>query len=877
MTVLYAVLAFTGLVLWGIVSHLDKRLKRFGPHALAWRWLSAAAWHGNPVTDRRWTRPGTKALTAIQPHRRCYLPRWQHALWRMQYTIVTVLMCAGLVFQYHRTLDYLEITAVAGAGFGLWHGRSWLQTYEHRRNYVTPAHTRLAPIAGVPLANKPESWIEVAKDRRYAKLTWPKHARLPSPPEREAFADAAASTLGMVGATRTWRVTGGPQIELCLRAAPALDADQKAIAYAAGAVGDFLKEVKVKALAWEQAGEEPPEDAGVAWRLRTFEIRFERDKRLTLPASRDAIRIHLGTQLYNDPGILRAEWNVATQVVTMSKRPVLPSRVPHRPADPGILERFFAGLSVIVYGSDEDGNPAAYQLSHTDAPHKLVTGGTGTGKTVTMRVLMLDAARQGFEVRGADPKRVEMRGLRGWPNITRIATRVPDMIALVEDTYFDMLGRYAAIEEGRARREDFQRIVLFIDEFLMFGMLINDWWAEERLRLGGQQPKEHPVMRKVRSLVVLSRGANMNLVVATQRSDAEIFPEGVRDSIGARLALGRQTKESALMMFGDATVGRDIPLQSQGVGVALAPAGPVRVKADWLPDPADWPDRFNPEDGDPDEQRALLLAMLPPGSTWDGPLPYQPSEPGTGAGDGGARITVGRADVRLLYFVGKALSTRDAHLTDASTGGAPADGAEAARYGWHPGPDGTVKPSGTWIGCVTAAGGDRRVYLHPDRAIEISRRLAGPLGVPFPHTRTQLDAALRASALLETETVGGKQRYTVRRQLPGNDLPGDDRQRVWDLPAREILASHDDTDDLAVEALSEAIQGMPVREAHDLGEGTRIILVGDDGQARPATVQFINTDGGDLVIDYSPDGGPPGHIRVQPGQHIRLAAEDAGT
>src|ERR1700721_1444641 len=109
---MYALLGLLGLVavfaLSGVAGHIDSRFRKHGPHALAWRWFTASAgWHGRPVTNRGWTRPGTKALTPTgHAHRRWYLPRWQHALWRTQYTLVTLAACAGLLFRPSGTLDY---------------------------------------------------------------------------------------------------------------------------------------------------------------------------------------------------------------------------------------------------------------------------------------------------------------------------------------------------------------------------------------------------------------------------------------------------------------------------------------------------------------------------------------------------------------------------------------------------------------------------------------------------------------------------------------------------------------------------------------------------------------------------------------------------
>lgn len=202
----------------GVAGHYDSRLRKHGPHALTWRWLTASAgWHGRPVTNRGWTRPGTKALTPTgHAHRRWYLPRWQHALWRIQWTLVTLLTCASLLFRFRRTAEYLAVTAVAGAAWGAWRTRAWAQDYGHRKNYVKPLHARLASDAGIPAANKPESWLEIPKDRSHAVLTWPKGAPLPKPQERDGIASVAASTLGLSGAVVKWQFTG-PQLKLHLR------------------------------------------------------------------------------------------------------------------------------------------------------------------------------------------------------------------------------------------------------------------------------------------------------------------------------------------------------------------------------------------------------------------------------------------------------------------------------------------------------------------------------------------------------------------------------------------------------------------------------------------------------------------------------------
>jgi hypothetical protein len=203
--------------LCGIAGHLDSRVRKHGPHALTWRWLSGEAWHGKSVTNRGWTRPGAgKALTPTGfAHRRYFWPRWQHALWRCQWTLVVLLTCAGLLLQPRRAAAYLGATALAGAGYGVVRARTAAGDWSHRKNYVKPLHVRLAGTAGIPVANKPESWLEIPRDRSYAKLTWPKNAELPKPQDRQAIEMVASATLGMKGARPHWGFTG-PRLTLRL-------------------------------------------------------------------------------------------------------------------------------------------------------------------------------------------------------------------------------------------------------------------------------------------------------------------------------------------------------------------------------------------------------------------------------------------------------------------------------------------------------------------------------------------------------------------------------------------------------------------------------------------------------------------------------------
>ena len=217
MLLLLLALAALGLfILAGVARHLQARLRAHGIHALAWRLVTGEAWHGKAITDRGWTRPGRRTLTQTgYAHRRWYLPRWQHALWRLQWILAALLTCVALLVQPRRTTDYLAVTALAGTGYGGVRARTAIQNWTHHHTYVKPLHARLAGAAGIPVAARPQSWLEVPRDRTFAVLTWPRGSELPKPQEREQIASVAAATLGMGDARPTWQLTG-PRLKLKL-------------------------------------------------------------------------------------------------------------------------------------------------------------------------------------------------------------------------------------------------------------------------------------------------------------------------------------------------------------------------------------------------------------------------------------------------------------------------------------------------------------------------------------------------------------------------------------------------------------------------------------------------------------------------------------
>lgn len=214
-----------------------------------------------------------------------------------------------------------------------------------------------------------------------------------------------------------------------------------------------------------------------------------------------------------------------------------------------------------------------------------------------------------------DPKRVELIGLRDWPNVQIVATTVEEQIATILRAWDLMEERYAAIADG-ADEEDFELIVLVVDEFAEFSRRVAQWWTRVKVR---GMPTVCPVMDKFDSLVRLGRTARFRIAIGLQRPDVRFFGESgeSRHNFDSRLSLERLSADGSRMMWGS-SIGTSLP----GVrGRAIACTSEDRaceIQTYWVPDPRRAQD-------DPAERR--VLSRLRPGHADHGRLAVVIPEP----------------------------------------------------------------------------------------------------------------------------------------------------------------------------------------------------------------------------------------------------------
>ena len=177
------------------------------------------------------------------------------------------------------------------------------------------------------------------------------------------------------------------------------------------------------------------------------------------------------------------------------------------------------------------------------APHALITGVTGGGKTYFLQYLINELKRKEAIVKIIDPKRSDLFKLRTVLGEQDVAYATGKVMQMFRQTIEEMEGRYKRMDKA-PMGADYETIgekpiFLIFDEFIAF--------IE-----GLTEAKNHQELMSYLTRIVLEgRQAGVFLVFATQRADAKYLSGAIRDNLGLRLSLGSLEKSGYRMTFGD--------------------------------------------------------------------------------------------------------------------------------------------------------------------------------------------------------------------------------------------------------------------------------------------------------------------------------------
>ena len=215
---------------------------------------------------------------------------------------------------------------------------------------------------------------------------------------------------------------------------------------------------------------------------------------------------------------------------------------------------------VLVLGESLLG-PVTVNLANI--PHILLGGSTGSGKSVLLKLLLMQALRKGAEVCIAD-----FKGGVDYPKAWRQRCRM----CFTEDDLLYTLDQLAAVLEYRKERlsdtgckdldayneaagENLPRLVFACDEV---AELLDKTGRskEDRERLG-------KIENRLATLARLGRAFGIHLILATQRPDANIIPGQIRNNMDFRVC-GRAESVLSQIILDNSSAAEQIPKDARG-------------------------------------------------------------------------------------------------------------------------------------------------------------------------------------------------------------------------------------------------------------------------------------------------------------------------
>lgn len=216
-------------------------------------------------------------------------------------------------------------------------------------------------------------------------------------------------------------------------------------------------------------------------------------------------------------------------------------------------------MSFVVGVKEVDGNILYLNLGgpfegmEQHAPHTLIAGATGSGKSVLLQNLILDICATNSPLLAKifliDPKfGVDYQHLENLPHLTEgIIIDQQRAISVLEYLAEEMDRRYLLFREQRVNNlRDFNAKVS-ADEKLPLLFLIHDEFAEWMLI----DTYKNSVSSIVQRLGVKARAAGIHLIFAAQRPDANVLPVQLRDNLGNRLILRVESVGTSEISLGE--------------------------------------------------------------------------------------------------------------------------------------------------------------------------------------------------------------------------------------------------------------------------------------------------------------------------------------
>jgi S-DNA-T family DNA segregation ATPase FtsK/SpoIIIE len=210
-------------------------------------------------------------------------------------------------------------------------------------------------------------------------------------------------------------------------------------------------------------------------------------------------------------------------------------------------------LDLLIGIREDDGELLMLSPGKEHAPHTLIAGSTGSGKSVLMQNIILGIAATNTPEQARiiliDPKQgVDYFAFESLPHLD--GGIIDDQTAALERInalVLEMDERYRRLREARTPNLAVYNQRVPVDERMAIRWLIHDEFAEWMMIDDYKQEVTAAVAR----LGVKARAAGIHLVFAAQRPDANVMPMQLRANLGNRLILRVDSEGTSEIALGD--------------------------------------------------------------------------------------------------------------------------------------------------------------------------------------------------------------------------------------------------------------------------------------------------------------------------------------
>lgn len=199
----------------------------------------------------------------------------------------------------------------------------------------------------------------------------------------------------------------------------------------------------------------------------------------------------------------------------------------------------------------------------TKSPHILISGGTGSGKSMFMSFLLIEFLKQKSTTYLCDPKNSDLGSLSNYFGDKYVATTPNNIARVIRLAVDEMRSRYDYMNENFIYGSNFETpgfkpVWILFDEIGAFQAYGTDKKSKEII---------NETMDRIKQIILLGRQAGCFILIAGQQINANNLSTELRDNFSLRVSLGFNSSEGLRMMFGSATPDVTIPIEVKGAGL----------------------------------------------------------------------------------------------------------------------------------------------------------------------------------------------------------------------------------------------------------------------------------------------------------------------